>query len=71
MLNNLHSYNSTDQQEMFSSSFSRYHYMTSEKYFEHIQWRKKRFLKDWSERNWLSWNLADWRAYELLKKNRE
>lgn len=59
---------SQEQQDLFSSSLSRNRYMKPEEYYKHIQWRKKRFLKDWPERSWLSWNYADWRAYELLKK---
>jgi hypothetical protein len=59
---------SAEQLDRFSSSFSRNRYMTPEEYYKHIQWRKKRFLREWPERSWLSWNLADWRAYNILTK---
>jgi hypothetical protein len=59
---------SQEQQETFSSSFSRNKYMTPEKYYKHIQQRKERFLKEWPERSLLSWNFAGWWAYKLLKK---
>ncbi len=58
---------STEQQDLFSSSFSRYKYMTPEEYYKKIRWRKEEFIKIWPERSWLSWNLADWQAYKLLK----
>ena len=57
---------SAEQQDQFSSSFSRTYYVKPDDYYEHIQWRKDRFLREWPERSWLSWDFADQRAYNLL-----
>ncbi len=48
-----------------SGSFESY-YMSPENYFNEINFRKKLFKKRWESKGWLSWNLAEAEAYELL-----
>ena len=43
-------------------------YMKPEVYYNHIQNRKVDFISEWPERDILSWNLADQRAYNILTK---
>lgn len=52
----------------FSSSVSRVSYMEPEAFYNRIQSRKESFLKDYPNRSWLEWNLADSRAYKRLKE---
>lgn len=42
-------------------------YMTPEEYHSTIQNRKKNFIKDWEEKGFLSWNLAEYLAYKKIK----
>ena len=42
-------------------------YMTPEEYHSIIQNRKKKFIKDWEQKSFLSWNLAEYLAYEKIK----
>jgi len=42
-------------------------YMTPEEYHSIIQNRKENFIKAWEEKGFLSWNLAEYLAYEKIK----
>lgn len=42
-------------------------YMTPEEYHSIIQSRKKNFVKNWETKGFLSWNLAEYLAYEKIK----
>ncbi len=42
-------------------------YMTPEEYHSIIQNRKKKFIKEWEQKSFLSWNLAEYLAYEKIK----
>jgi hypothetical protein len=41
-------------------------YLTANRYIEHIHDRKLLFKKEFNDLHWLSWNLADQRAYDRL-----
>jgi hypothetical protein len=43
------------------------YYMTAEKYQKRIQDKKENFISQWEQKNWLSWNYAESRAYKQLK----
>ena len=42
-------------------------YMSPKKYHSIIQNRKENFIKDWEDKGFLSWNLAEYLAYEKIK----
>ena len=52
----------------FQQAESRGLYMTSESYYEHIQFRKKAFMEKWKQKSWLSWNLPEYLAYRRLSE---
>lgn len=57
--------------QSFKFSFKR-HYITPIEYKFSIQERKVNFIRSWETKRWLSWNLAEYRAYQALtdeKKN--
>lgn len=57
----------TEKYAFKSSSFERVRtYMTPEHYFDKINDRKITFKKEWESKSWLSWNLAEAKAYEKL-----
>lgn len=45
----------------------RFPYMTSGEYYSRIAMRKQAFIQRWEAQHWLSWNLAEARAYHRLK----
>lgn len=48
-----------------------YRYLTPEDYIKRIEFRKKWFLHKWESKGFLSWNLAEYRAYKQLKHERD
>jgi len=42
--------------------------ISSQIYYDEIQLKKTRFLKQWEKHTWLSWNYADAQAYTMLNK---
>ncbi len=45
-----------------------YNYMKPEQYYKTIQNRKKKFIIEWEEKSFLSWNFAEYLAYKKLKE---
>jgi len=41
-------------------------FMTTQEYFNTIEQRKIDFKNDWENKSWISWNYADYKAYNYL-----
>lgn len=57
-----------DQQRLLNLSSSSFYdsYMNSATYQETIENKKQRFLTQWEQKDWLEWNYAESKAYNLL-----
>ncbi len=59
------------QQRLLNLSSSSFYdsYMNSATYEETIETKKQRFLAQWEQKDWLEWNYAESKAYQLLKNS--
>ena len=42
------------------------YYMSSQEYHQKIEAKKHAFIDAWESKNWLSWNFAEYQAYQRL-----
>lgn len=46
-------------------------YITKDDYLERIAFKKSRFMEKWRNKNWLSWNYAEYSAYHKITTHHE